>query len=330
MWHMTLYWSISSIVLCEEAEKLWLSVEIVCKEKNLFYIHGKEKSILFKSTDFGGNSSLWYKLADDKQLSYVLLEKKWMPIAKSVYISKADLEKADFDKENLDDISNLHFPLVIKPIDEWHGNGVMMGIQSLGELKSKLTLSFEIYDTMIIQEQISGDEVRVLVVKWEVILAIRRFPAHVVWNGADTIEQLIHMENTTNSFRGIWYESPLAYIPLDDEVISYLVKQWRTVTTIPDNWAYIQLRWNSNLWTWWTAKEVTQMLCNEIKNMCIEISVLFGLDIAWIDILSTDFSLPLAQSWGVILEVNASPGIWWDRELTSVNTWHEILKRLFF
>gem|GEM_PF-5879064 len=41
-----------------------------------------------------------------------------MPIAKSVYISKADLEKADFDKENLDDISNLHFPLVIKPIDE--------------------------------------------------------------------------------------------------------------------------------------------------------------------------------------------------------------------
>ncbi len=45
-------WSISSVVLTDEAEKLGLHVEIVDRDKNCFVIHGKEKSVLFKSTDF--------------------------------------------------------------------------------------------------------------------------------------------------------------------------------------------------------------------------------------------------------------------------------------
>jgi hypothetical protein len=52
-----------------------LEVEIISIEKNLFYITGNGKKILFKSTDFGGNSALGYKLADDKELTYRLLEK---------------------------------------------------------------------------------------------------------------------------------------------------------------------------------------------------------------------------------------------------------------
>ena len=40
-----------------------------------------------------------------------------------------------------------------------------MNIQSFSELNEKLEESFHLYDDMIIQEQVHGDEVRVLVVK---------------------------------------------------------------------------------------------------------------------------------------------------------------------
>ena len=46
------YWSVSSQVLKEEARILGLEVEVILPEKNLFLIKGKDKDVLFKSTDF--------------------------------------------------------------------------------------------------------------------------------------------------------------------------------------------------------------------------------------------------------------------------------------
>jgi carbamoylphosphate synthase large subunit len=51
-------------------------------------------------------------------------------------------------------IDSLKFPLIIKPNREAHGNGVMMNIQTFEELKEKLSISFEKYSNMIIQEQV--------------------------------------------------------------------------------------------------------------------------------------------------------------------------------
>lgn len=72
------------------------------------------------------------------------------------------------------------FPVVIKPVNESHGNGVMMHITDRAELKSKLKISFEHYDRMIVQQEIQGDEARFLVVGGEVVLAYHRMPPAVI------------------------------------------------------------------------------------------------------------------------------------------------------
>lgn len=46
------YWSISSQVLKEEAEKIGFKVDVLVPEKNFFIISSPTKSVLFKSTDF--------------------------------------------------------------------------------------------------------------------------------------------------------------------------------------------------------------------------------------------------------------------------------------
>jgi len=58
-----------------------------------------------------------------------------------------------------EDISNLvsykfSFPVIIKPIHESHGNGVMMNILNIEELEQKLIASFKNYDRMIVQKQV--------------------------------------------------------------------------------------------------------------------------------------------------------------------------------
>ncbi len=316
------YWSITSIVLKEEAEKLWFKVEVLSIKKNLFFIKWNKKEILFKSNDFWWDSSLWAKLENDKELTYKILERNNLPVADTLYISK----------ENINEIDNLDitFPVIIKPIEECHWNWVMMNIINIQELKIKLDKSFKKYDKMIIQRQIKWDEYRFLVVKWEVILVINRVPASVKWNWKDDIETLIEDENESNILRWEWYKSPLAYINIDKELIDYIWKKWLNISYTPKQWEKIQLRWNSNIWTWWFPIDVTSITSESIKDIACLSAKIFWLEIAGVDIITTDITKSLEETGWIILELNATPWLWGDRELTSVNTWKVILEKLFF
>ena len=323
MLEMMKYWSISSQEISTEAEKMWFSVEIIDKESNLFYVISNKKSVLFKSVDFWENSALWFKLCADKKLTYKILEKDGLPTAKSYYLNKKQFET--FKSNNID---NLKYPLIIKPLDEAHGDWVMMAINTFHELHEKLKKSFKRYENMIVQEEAQWDEVRVLVVKWDVILARNRIPASVIWNGIKNIQELINQENN-NPLRGDWYNLPLSFIKVDDELLSFIWKKWQDLNYIPKNEEVIQLRWNSNIWTWGTMINVTDKMHESTKKICINTARSLWLWICGIDILSTDISKPLNETWGIILEVGATPWLWWERELTWVNTAKEILKKVF-
>lgn len=316
------YWSISSITLKEEAEALWLEVEIISKEKNTFYIRWNKKEILFKSTDFWWNSSLWTKIVNDKELSYKILEKNNLATAKTHYIKKENISEIDW--------IDFDFPLIIKPINESHWNWVKMNIQSKSELKKKLTKSFEKYNKMIIQKQINWDEFRILVLSGEVILWINRKNPYVVWNWVNNIQELIEIENKENKLRWEWYENPLSFIKIDEELIDYIKKQWLNLEYILEKWREIYVRWNSNIWSWWIAIDVTHKVSDDIKNICIKATKIFWLEICWVDIITSDISKPLSETGWIILELNATPWIGWHKELTSVNTGKVILEKLFF
>ena len=204
-----------------------------------------------------------------------------------------------------------------------------MNIVSLSELQKKLESSFASYAKMIIQEQISGDECRVLVVLWEVIIALHRVPPFVVGDGKSTLHELIEHENTNNPLRQQNYSAPLSLIKEDSELIDYVEKQGYSMDDIILNNTRLQLRWNSNLGTGWTIMDVTHLLHEDTKKLCVSIAEKFQLWICGVDILSSDFSKPLSETGWVILEINSTPWIGWDRELTSVNTGREMLKKIF-
>lgn len=324
MTQLMTYWSITSQVLKEEAENLWLEVEVLVPEKNFFIIRGNNKEIVFKNNDFGGNSSLAKKIVDDKQLSSIILEREGYPLARTWYFSKSDM--SSLDRSNFDE----YYPLIIKPINESHGNGVMMNIVSFDELTQKLWTSFDKYEKMIVQKQVIGDECRIVVMFGKVELAFIRTPPTVIWNGRESIRSLIDQENKMNPLRGNWYHDPLSFILVDSELEEYIKKQQFHLDDILPVGKMLQVRWNSNMWTWWTAQEITHLLHPDIASMSSKISKKLGMDLLCLDIISTDFTKSLDQTKWVILEIGGNPGFWWDRELTSVNTGRLLLSKLFF
>lgn len=84
--HSLPYFSISSQLLMEEAKKLGIQVDVLAQEKNLFIYSYGGKAVLFKSVNFGENSLVGTKVADDKELTHIILSRLNYPIASSVYV----------------------------------------------------------------------------------------------------------------------------------------------------------------------------------------------------------------------------------------------------
>lgn len=158
------------------------------------------------------------KIADNKALTYKLLERGDFPIAKSLYVRKENFEKI---LENI----ILPFPVIIKPLDGAHGNGVHMNIVSNEELYTKLDSSFAEYGNMIIQRQISGDEFRVMVFDDTILIAYKRVPPAVIGDGKHTILELVQIENETNPLRKEGYQAILSHIIIDEEFDDFIAKQ---------------------------------------------------------------------------------------------------------
>lgn len=136
-------------------------------------------------------------------------------------------------------------------------------------------------------------------------------------------------ENTSNPLRGSGYTQPLSHIPIDDECRSYIAKQGYSPESIPELNVRIILRGNSNTGTGGTIANITPIIHESLRTICKNIATKFDLAICGIDIISSDFSQPLSTTGGVILEVNPTPGIGGERELTGVNTEKHILEYIF-
>jgi cyanophycin synthetase len=82
-----------------------------------------------------------------------------------------------------------------------------------------------------------------------------------------------------------------------------------TPDTIPPVAKKVLIRRNANLSTGGTAADVTDDVHPDLARHAIEAARVVGLDIAGVDIVAQDISQPLQGQRGVIVEVNAGPGL---------------------
>jgi cyanophycin synthetase len=88
-----------------------------------------------------------------------------------------------------------------------------------------------------------------------------------------------------------------------------LLAQGMTPDTIPPVGKKVLIRRNANLSTGGTAADVTDEVHPDVARHAIEAARVVGLDIAGVDIVAQDISQPLQGQRGVIVEVNAGPGL---------------------
>ncbi|HEY2826983.1 MAG TPA: cyanophycin synthetase, partial [Pirellulales bacterium] len=109
--------------------------------------------------------------------------------------------------------------------------------------------------------------------------------------------------------RGEDHATCLSKIPLDAISLQVLDEQGFTLDSIPPAGQQVLIRRNANLSTGGTAADVTDFVHPEITARAIEAARMVGLDVAGVDVVCENIGRPLEQQGGVIVEVNAAPGL---------------------
>jgi cyanophycin synthetase len=200
------------------------------------------------------------------------------------------------------------FPIVIKPLNGNHGRGITIDIKSWERAEIAYDRAKEVSKGVIVEHFYQGRDHRILVVNHQVVAVAERVPAHVVGNGQDSISALVDKENQ-NPRRGEGHDNVLTLIKLDDSTDEILSQQGYTLATVLPSNQVCYLRATANLSTGGIAIDRTDEIHPDTRWLAERVSKIIGLDVAGIDVVTTDISQTLATADGVIVEVNAAPGL---------------------
>jgi cyanophycin synthetase len=247
-------------------------------------------------------SAIAESIAQNKDLTKQLLDKAGVPVPKGKVPGSAD---EAWEVANL-----IGGPVVVKPLKGNQGKRVSVGLRTREEVVN----AFELArlggrgGQVVVEQQIFGDDYRLLVVGGQLVAAARRDVPRVTGDGTSTIRQLVAVQNE-DPRRGDDHSTALSKIVLDDIASEVLAAQSLDFESIPTAGQTVILRRNANLSTGGTAVDVTDRVHPDVAARAVEAARMVGLDIAGIDLVATQVDRPLAETGGAFVEVNAAPGL---------------------
>jgi cyanophycin synthetase len=255
-----------------------------------------------QATQTDRTSILGVELAGDKEGTKRMLAEAGIPIPRGTVIRREeDLVSA------IQTVGG--YPVVLKPLDGNHGRGITLDIHTLeqAQVAYDLAMAASRAGRVIVERFHRGHDHRILVVNGQVVAVAQRVPAHVTGDGNHTIAELVAQVNRDPQ-RGDGHDNVLTKIIWDETTESILSQQGYQPGTVLRRGEVAYLKRTANLSTGGTAVDCTDEIHPENAWLAVRAAAAVGLDIAGIDVVTTDIRQPLRRTDGVVVEVNAAPG----------------------
>jgi cyanophycin synthetase len=249
-------------------------------------------------TDY--TSSIAVEIAQDKDDTKRVLQNIGLPVPQGNVARSED--------EAVAHATEIGFPVILKPLDASHGRGISSRLDSEAEVRAAWPAAREFGRRIVVEQFALGRDHRVLVVDGKVVACAERKPAHVVGDGTQRIRELIDEANR-DPRRGVGHSKVLTRLPADAPTAEYLSRTGHTLDSVPAAGETVFLRATANLSTGGTSIDRTDEMHPDNVTACEMAAGAVGLDVAGIDVLTPDVSVPFRENGAVIIEVNASPGI---------------------
>lgn len=246
-----------------------------------------------------GDSAIGRKLALQKPLAAELLRLAGLPapthrVVRTVAEAFAAAE-------------HLGWPVVVKPPDLDRGEGVSVDVDA-----ARLAQAFETARRLstakqvIVERQVEGICHRLFLMSGRLLYAVKRLPVGVRGDGVRDVAALVAAERAAQRRLPPWRRAP-HLSEIDALARASLAASGLAETSVPGAGLFVALRRIESTAWGGVDEDVTGKVDPETLRVACAAADLFGLDVAGVDILSPDISVPWHRNGAIIAEVNFAP-----------------------
>ena len=243
-------------------------------------------------------SAIAESIASDKDLTKSLLVPCGVPVPEGQVVADPD--------EAWEAAQDIGLPVVVKPSDANHARGVSLELRTEEEVRAAFPVADAEGSEVIVERFIEGVDHRLLVVGGKLVAAGRGEQVFITGDGHSSVRALIDSQINSDPRRGDAEEFPLETIRVDSDqpMLLLLKRQGFGPDSVPAEGLRVCVQRNGNI-----CIDCTDEVHPEVAATAALAARIVGLDIAGIDLVCEDISLPLEKTRGAIVEVNAGPSL---------------------
>ena len=279
-------------IIVTEARRRGIGVEVLDAEGGFFSLNFGGRSIVCRESLSELTTAVAMSRCDDKAVTHQLLQRVGLRVPRQVrYESPAQAL----------DLLGHWGSLVVKPARGEQGAGISVDVRSPQALEAALESARQIAEVVLLEEFVSGIDLRIVVIDFQVVAAATRRQPEIVGDGRHTIEQLIDKQSRRRQAA----TGGESHIPLDAETRRCIVEAGHALTDVLPAAETLVVRKTANLHTGGTIHDVTGQISDTLRDAAEQAARALDIPVTGLDFIVPD----LAGDDYVIIEANERPGL---------------------
>ncbi len=288
----------SSFQILKYALSRDIEVYRVFSDKRILVLKKDSKQVWIDTSLTSKTNPVGMRIARNKHLSKKFLKKLGYPVAPSINMQSND----DCTQISNQAISEIGFPLVVKPLRAAEGKGITTNINNKDLLLNSIQSALKFDKKIMIEKHIAGDYYRITYVADGAYAVTKNLPAYITGNNSNTIRELISIENINNKERR--GRGKLKKIKISEKTERFLASAGYTFDSILPKNIKIPLCFSG--FDGGEYINVTKKAHPYFIEISKQISESLGLPIVGIDIVSQAINIHPKLNNGVIIEINGT------------------------
>jgi GNAT-family acetyltransferase (TIGR03103 family) len=279
-------------IIINEARRRNIAVDVLDAEGGLFQLTSGGRTVRCRESLSELTSAVALSICDDKAMTRRIVEAAGVEVPEEVEASDREAVKAMLEK---------HGSLVVKPARGEQGRGVAVDLNTLETVEQAIEIASRLSEQVLVESFHKGQDLRLIVIGYELVAAAVRRPAEVVGNGQDTVRQLIERQ----SRRRAAATGGESKIPLDLETERCVRMAGYGMDDVPPEGVSFLVRKAANLHTGGTIHDVTDHVHPRLREAAIRVARSIGIPVVGVDFIVSD---PADPNY-VFIEANERPGL---------------------
>lgn len=279
-------------IIVDEARRRGIQTDIIDSEGGLFRLSWGGRSVRCRESLSELTSAVALSICDDKRVTRRIVEAAGVRVPRR--IDPQDLGA-------IDEALETYGQLVVKPARGEQGKGVAVGLKTMADVQAALLRARRICPEVLVEEQAEGEDLRLVVIDYEVVACAVRRPPRVIGDGCSTLRVLIEHQSRRRAAATGGESS----IPIDAETERTLAEAGYGLDDVAGEGEEILVRKAANLHLGGTIHDVT----DEVHPVLVEAAVAAA---RAIDIPVTGIDLMVRapdQPDYAFIEANERPGL---------------------